>query len=234
MSNYIKIPVAANAARAFGSNITIAGDRLSWADAVGNVTSGTAGAASAEATTTVVPAGGSSATFKGATGSAQDPPAGSLAELTLTIEAAGNNYQVGDVITVAAATTGSETEWDEPISFTVTAADLVSIEGTTEPFEMIPIDDVVCVQTIEQGAATVANKLFIATTIASGDTTSTQSQFSGWTVEFDADNYDVEDCMASICEAIANADAAINSQPTVDFFGGAEVMNITYGANPST
>lgn len=234
MSNYIKIPFAKSPARAFGSGITILGDRLSWADTVGNVTSGTAGAASAEAATTVVPAGGSNATFKGATNSAQDPPAGSLAELTLTIETAGNNYQVGDVITVAAATTGTETKWSEPISFTVTTADLASIEGTTEPFEIIPIDDVVCVQTIEQSNATVDNKLFIATTIASGDTTQVQSQFSGWTVEFDADNYNAQDCMASICEAIANADAAINSQPTVDFFGGAEVMNITYGANPST
>ena len=51
-------------------------------------------AASAEAATTVIPAGGSNATFKGATGSAQDPPVGSLAELTLTIEAAGNNFSV--------------------------------------------------------------------------------------------------------------------------------------------
>lgn len=224
MSNYIKIPFALNPSRAFKAGITIAGDRLEWQSTVGAVGSGTV---SGTATTSSTP--GAGATFSGI---ATDT---NLEDLTLTLVGAGDDYEVGDVVVVAADTTATgQTTWDEPIKFTIQAADLIAIESQQEAFEMIPIDNVVCVQNIEQGSATVADKLFIATNIASGSTTQAQSEFSGWIVSFDDDDYNASDATASICEAIAKADAAINSQPTVEFFGGVEVISITYGANPST
>ena len=225
MSNYIKIPLALNPSRAFKAAITIAGDRLEWESTVGDVGDGTV---SGTAATTSTPSG-AGATFSGI---ATDT---NLEDLTLTLVSAGDDYEVGDVVVVAADTTATgQTTWDEPIKFTITAADLIAIESQQEAFEMIPLDNVICVQNIEQGSATVADKLFIATNIPSGSTTQAQSEFSGWTISFDDDDYDAPNAMASICEAIAKADAAINSQPTVEFFGGVEVISIAYGANPST
>ena len=206
MSNYIKIPLAANPGRPFVSGLTIVGTALSDADPADPavVTGGTAGGASATATTSAAsPASG--ATFTGATGSAGT---GALDDLTLTMTAAGDNYKVGDVVTVAAATTGSETEWSKAIKFTI--------------------------ESVLASGSIADNKLFISTKTRSGDTTNAHSEFAGWTVNFEDSDYNEANCIASISEAIAKADSAINSQPSVVFFAGAEVINVVYGKNPTT
>lgn len=234
MSNYIKIPLAANPGRPFVSGLTIAGTDLSDADPASPavVDGGTAGGDSATATTSAAsPASG--ATFTGATGSA-GAPAGGLDDLTLTMTAAGDNYKVGDVVTVAAATTGSETEWSQAIKFTVTAAMLSAIEYTDSPFQMIPIEDIVSIESVLASGSIADNKLFISTKTRSGDTTNAHSEFAGWTVNFEDSDYNEANCIASISEAIAKADSAINSQPSVVFFAGAEVINVVYGKNPTT
>lgn len=232
MSNYIKIPLAANPGRPFVSGLTIPGAALTDADPAdpAAVDGGTAGGDSATATTSAAsPASG--AEFEGATGSAG---AGALADLTLTMTAAGDNYKVGDVVTVAAATTGTETTWSKAIKFTVTAAMLSAIEYTDSPFQMIPIEDIVSVESVLSSGSIADNKLFISTKTRSGDTTNAHSEFAGWTVNFEDSDYNEANCIASISEAIAKADSAINSQPSVVFFAGAEVINVVYGKNPTT
>lgn len=232
MSNYIKIPLAANPGRPFVSGLTIVGTDLSDVDPADPavVDGGAAGGASATATTSAAsPASG--ATFTGATGSGG---AGDLDDLTLTMTAAGDNYKVGDVVTVAAATTGTETEWSKAIKFTVTAAMLSAIEYTDSPFQMIPIEDIVSIESVLSSGSIADNKLFISTKTRSGDTTNAHSEFAGWTVNFEDSDYNEANCIASISEAIAKADSAINSQPSVVFFAGAEVINVVYGKNPTT
>ena len=134
MANYIKVPLAINPPRSFAASITIAGSRLSGG---GTIASGTASPATA---TTVVPAGGVNATFTGvATGTA-------IANMTLTIANAGEGYKVGDVVTVAAQSTGGQTTWSAPITFTITKADLIESDGTvTNDHVLIDIDNVICV-----------------------------------------------------------------------------------------
>jgi len=235
MSNYIKIPLASNPGRAFRStSITILGSALSAADpaAVPTVDGGAAGGASATATSTVVPTGGAGATFTGATAPATG--AATLADLTLTVTAVGDNYKVGDVITVAAATTGTETTWSEAIKFTVTAAMLEELDVAIGNEQIIPIDDIISVESVSAGSSLVDNKLFISTKVASGDNTNVHSEFAGWTVDFEDSTYNQANCIASISEAIAKAASAVNSQPEVVWFGGAEVIDIVYGKNPTT
>ena len=236
MSNYIKIPLASNPGRAFRSNsITIAGADLSDADPASpaTVSGGTAGAASdGGGTSTVVPAGGSGATFTGATGSAG---AATLADLTLTVATVGDNYKVGDVVTVAAGTSSTgETTWSAAIKFTVTAAMLETLDTAIGNEQIIPIDDIISVESVSTGSSLVDNKLFISTKVASGDTTNVHSEFAGWTVDFEDSTYNQANCIASISEAIAKAASAVNSQPEVVWFGGAEVIDIVYGKNPTT
>ena len=140
MANYIKVPLAVNPPRSFAAAITIAGSRLSGG---GTIASGTASPATA---TTVVPAGGTGATFTGvATGTA-------IANMTLTIANAGEGYKVGDVVTVAAQSTGGQTTWSAPITFTITKADLIESDGTvTNEYVLIDIDKVLCVDPYANG-----------------------------------------------------------------------------------
>ena len=236
MSNYIKIPLASNPGRAFRStSITIAGSALSDADPASpaTVAGGAAGGTSATAQSTVVPTGGAGATFTGATGSGGSA---TLADLTLTVAAVGDNYKVGDVITVAAATTGTETTWSEAIKFTVTADMLEELDAAIGNEQIIPIDDIISVESVSSGGTLVDNKLFISTKVASGSTATNNShiEFAGWTVDFEDSTYNQANCIASISEAIAKAASAVNSQPEVVWFGGAEVIDIVYGKNPTT
>lgn len=140
MANYIKVPLAVNPPRSFAASITVAGSRLSGG---GTIASGTASPAT---TSTVVPAGGTGATFTGvATGTA-------ITDVTLTIANAGEGYKVGDVVTVAAQTTGGQTTWNAPITFTITKADLIESDGTaTNEYVLIDIDKVLCVDPYANG-----------------------------------------------------------------------------------
>ena len=206
MGNYIKIPLASNPARSFAAAITIAPGRLSGG---GTIVSGTASPATA---TTVSPVGASGATFTGvATGTA-------IGDMTLTISAAGEGYKVGDVITVAPQAGGGQTTWSADIVFTVTAADLVTVEGSsTNTYQMIPIDDVAFVKPV---SATVAEL---------------------WTNKWDASaatalrfKVTVDDVPASTTAHLAaDLASAVNkgsqsplSMPNAEFYNSAEVLEV--------
>ena len=234
MSNYIKIPLAANPGRAFRStSITISGAGVITSVDPANpavVSGGDAGGNSASA---AADEGG--ATFTGATGTA-GTPAGGLDDLTLTVATLGNNYKVGDVVSIAASTSGTETVWSQPIKFTVTEAMLAVLDPLAGQNQMIPIDDIISVESVSASGSLVDNKLFISTKIPSGATSAsnTHIEFAGWTVEFEDEDYNQANCIASISEGIAKAASAINSQPEVVWFGGAEVKSIAFGKNPTT
>ena len=160
MSNYIKIPLAANPGRAFRStSITISGAGVITSVDPANpavVSGGDAGGNSASA---AADEGG--ATFTGATGTA-GTPAGGLDDLTLTVATLGNNYKVGDVVSIAASTSGTETVWSQPIKFTVTEAMLVALDPLAGQNQMIPIDDIISVESVSASGSLVDNKLFIS------------------------------------------------------------------------
>ena len=231
MSNYIKIPLASNPSRSFKTGITVDSATLVAANPTyaGNITSGTA--SDGGGATTVVPNIGSGATFTGvATGT-------TLSTLTLTIDALGANYLPGDVVTVAAGTTSSnQTSWDAPLEYTITAAMLADLDPLAGKSQIIPIDDIISVESVSNSSGLVDNKLFISTKVASGDTATSNShiEFAGWTLDFEDLTYRQPNCIASISEAIAKAASAVNSQPEVVWFGGAEVTGIAYGKNPTT
>tara|TARA_R100001463_G_scaffold26963_2_gene62760 strand:+ start:469 stop:1098 length:630 start_codon:yes stop_codon:yes gene_type:complete len=208
MANYIKIPLAVNPARSFAAAITIAPGRLSGG---GTIASGTASPATA---TTVSPVGASGATFTGvATGTA-------IGDMTLTISAAGEGYKVGDVITVAPQAGGGQTTWSADIVFTVTAADLVTVEGSDlNSYQLIPVDTISFVKPISATAAEMVTNLR-----DQGLARSTK-----WTVTVD----DVpastkEQLAADLAEAINKASQAENSIPTVSFYNDAEVLTVVY------
>ena len=90
MSNYIKIPLASNPARSFRStSITIAGSRLAGGGTI------VAGTISAAAATSVVPAGGSAATF------AMTASGTAIADVTLTCAAIGEGYNYHNCVKIS-------------------------------------------------------------------------------------------------------------------------------------
>jgi hypothetical protein len=211
MANYIKIPLSLNPGRTFAStSVTIAGSRLSGGGTI------VAGTTSAAAATTVVPAGGSGAQFTMAsTGTA-------IADVTLTCAAIGDGYKVGDVITVAAipAAAGKGSA-SAVMTFTVTAADLLAIEGSaTNEYQLIPIDSVLAV---DNSSATAAN---IVTNNYDGN------GFLFWIVTLGANQTPANtaaNLVADLCDAIDKASQAENSVPVVSFYGGTVVESVVYG-----
>jgi hypothetical protein len=215
MSNYIKIPISANPGRPIVT---------------------TAGALTASITTDSVGATTVTAAAKAFTTSGN----GTSAVVALTIvggaitvataTTAGDGYKVGDTLTFDKSVIGGTVD----AVITLKADDLAAIDADAGSEQLIPIDDIVSVENVQLAGSLVDNKLFISTKIASGSTTNAHSEFAGWTISFSDLKYDEANCIASISEAIAKAAAAVNSQPVVAWFAGAEVEAIAYGKNPTT
>ena len=147
-----------------------------------------------------------------------------------TATTAGDGYKAGDTLTFDKSIIGGTTD----VVITLVAGDLTAVDADAGSEQLIPIDDIISVESVLSSGSLVDNKLFISTKVASGDTTNTHSEFAGWTVSFSDLKYDEANCIASISEAIAKAAAAVNSQPVVAWFAGAEVEAIAYGKNPTT
>ena len=215
MSNYIKIPISANPGRPILTTIGALTDSITT-DSVGATTV----TAAAKAFTTS--GNGTNAVV------ALTIVGGAITVATATT--AGDGYKVGDTLTFDKSVIGGTVD----AVITLVAGDLAAIDADAGSEQLIPIDDIVSVENVQSAGALVDNKLFISTKIASGSTTNDHSEFAGWTISFSDLKYDEANCIASISEAIAKAAAAVNSQPVVAWFAGAEVEAIAYGKNPTT
>lgn len=215
MSNYIKIPISANPGRAM---VTTVGALT--ASITTNSTDATTVTAGNKAFTT---SGG------GTSGVVALTVAAGVVEVA-TATTAGDGFKVGDTLTFDKSIIGGTTD----VVITLVAGDLTAVDADAGSEQLIPIDDIISVESVLSSGSLVDNKLFISTKVASGDTTNTHSEFAGWTVTFSDLKYDEANCIASISEAIAKAAAAVNSQPVVAWFAGAEVEAIAYGKNPTT
>jgi len=215
MSNYIKMPISANPGRAM---LTTTGGLTA------SITTN-----SSDATTVT----GGAKTFTTSGGGISAVVALTVVAGVVTVATAtngGDGYKAGDTLTFASSVIGGSTD----VVITLEANDLSPVDADAGSEQLIPIDDIISVENVLSDATTIVdNKLFISTKVASGDNTNIHSQFAGWTVTFSDLKYDEANCIASISEAIAKAAAAVNSQPVVAWFAGAEVESIAYGKNPT-
>ena len=207
MGNFIKVPLAINPPRSF--KLQALAGTATWANATGTLVSGT------DVTNQDVLGGsgsGARATIAIAVGA-------TLADVTATITSVGEGYKVGDIITFALNTTGGgASTWSEPLAFTIVAADLIAVEGSdTNPYQLIPIDNVLCIEPDSGTQIKVVTNLW--------DGTDTKE----WLIQ-------VDDAPASkpiwlysdVSNAINLASQEENSQPSVVFTNDAEVINVDF------
>jgi hypothetical protein len=219
MSNYIKIPLGVNPPRSFrNTSITIAGSRLTGGGTVGG---GTTPATTGALATTVVPIGGTSATFSALSGVAGASAV--VTDLTLTCSAIGEGYKVGDVISIAAFTgTANQASWTEPVTFKVTDADLIVVEGSsTNDYALLPIDNL---GTVVKGST---NTEVIVELKQSNVTGTGADKVAKYTITMDdvpaTDKWALQ---ADVADAVLKAASAENSQPEVRFTNGAECISV--------
>ena len=219
MSNYIKIPLGVNPARSFrNTSITIAGSRLTGGGTVGGgATPATTGALA----TTVSPIGGTDATFAALSGVAGASAV--VTDLTLTCSAIGEGYKVGDVISIAAFTgTANQASWTEPVTFKVTDADLIVVEGSsTNDYALLPIDNL---GAVVKGST---NTEVIVELKQSNITGTGADKVAKYTITMDdipaTDKWALQ---ADVADAVLKAASAENSQPEVRFTNGAECISV--------
>ena len=149
--------------------------------------------------------------------------AGSGAEVSVTITGGviavaitdgGDDYAAGDTLTISAADSGTspEAEWDTDIIVTITEAMLITSDSQAE--ELIPVDDVACVDVVTTGA-TIDILLKQATALKK------------WTLTLsggNADNY--EDIAIFVNDAIQKAMQAENKQPVMTFPNGVSCYDV--------
>ena len=210
MANYIKIPLAVNPARSF-----VAGALNNVAAATGGGTVSGAGATAVVAGNISTSGGGSGATVtvtKGGTAA--------ITSATITVTGTGEGYEVNDTITIAADTVAATTQWDADIVYTIVAADLVAVEGsTTNSFQLVPIDNVAFVKPVSATSAEIVTNLWDASAARS----------LKWTVTVDDVPASTEAQLAAdLAEAINKASQAENNIPTVSFYNDAEVIDVDY------
>ena len=196
MSNYVIVPINSTAARPLATGAVPTG-QISGG---GNLTDGTVVAG-------ISPTGGS----------------GSGAEVSVTITAGviavavtdgGDDYAAGDVLTISAADTGTtpQAEWDADITITVLEDMLITSDSQAE--ELIPVDDVACIDVATSGAV-IDILLKQATALKK------------WTLTLsggNADNY--EDIAIFVNDAIQKAMQAENKQPVMTFPNGVSCYDV--------
>ena len=207
MSNYIKIPLANNPGRSFIAQ-ALAGT------ATGGGTVGGSGASASQAL-----AGGSGS---GATATVTKGGDATIATATITIVGIGEGYKAGDVVTIAILSSGGATTWDAEISYTILAADLVaSVGSVTEPFFLMPIDNV---GAVVKGS----NNTEVIVELKQSNTTSTGAdKVTKYTITMDdvpaTDKWALQ---ADVAAAVIKAASAENAQPEVKFTSGAECLTV--------
>ena len=213
MSNYIKIPLADNPARSF----------IAGAISVGTQDAGYTGGGSRVAGTAV------------ASGATTTSGSGSGAEFSVTLTGGtfvlaitassniGEGYKVGDTITLAAkaASTGV-TSFSTDIVFEITAAMLAASSGSsTEPFFLMPIDNV---GAVVKGST---NTEVIVELKQSNATGTGADKVAKYTITMDdvpaTDKWALQ---ADVAAAVIKAASAENAQPEVKFTSNAECLSV--------
>lgn len=213
MSNFIKVPLAVNAARSFVSGAISVGTQDSGYTGGGTRVAGTAVASGATTTS----GSGSGAEFSVTL-------TGGTFVLAMTASNTGEGYKVGDTITLAAiaASTGV-TSFSAGIVVEITPAMLDAIEGSaTNEYALIPIDNVACVS----GVSTTACDIQV---LEYNQATSSQAggRVTKYTITMDDTPVTTKAALqADVAAAIIKAASAENSQPEVKFTNDAECIKV--------
>ena len=213
MSNFIKVPLAINAARSFvGSAIS-----------VGTQGAGYTGGGSRVAGTAV--ASGATTTSGNGTGAEFSVTlTGGTFVLAITASNIGEGYKVGDTVTLAskAAATGV-TSFDADIVFEITSAMLIAIEGSaTNEYALIPINNVACVSGVSATACDVQVLEYNEATSSSA-----AGKITKYTITVDNAPVTTKAALqADVAAAIIKAAGAENSQPEVKFTSNAECISV--------
>lgn len=203
MGNYIKVNLAINPARSF-----VAG-ALNGTATGGGTVAGT-GASAAQPIV-----GGSGSNAEATVTKGGDA---TISTATITITAVGEGYKVGDVVTIAALGGGGATTWDAEISYTIVAADLATVEGSsTNPYQMIPIDDVAFVKPVSATVTELWTNRWDATA-------ATALRFKVTVDDVPAST--TAHLAADIAEAVDAGSRNALSIPTAEFYNDAEVLEV--------
>jgi len=215
MSNFIKFPLVDNA---------VVGVPL---DPSGNLNgTATGGGTLSQSGVTTVSIASSSGSGLNATISVNNNDQTTIGGVILTTVAGGDDYKVGDTITLAAVTAGATSRWTANIVYTLLADDLLG--GTiTRPFMMIPIDNV---GVIKKGTAAAIGtngtceiqlKQVNATSGVGPDVITKFLVTLDDTVALSSQRI-----VAGIAQAVAKASEAENSVPAVKFIGDAKILSV--------
>jgi hypothetical protein len=214
MSNFIKVPLAINAARSFIASAISVGTQGAGYTGGGSRVAGTAVASGATTTSGNGTGAQFSVTLTGGT-------------FVLAITASSNigeGYKVGDTVTLAskAASTGV-TSFDADIVFEITSAMLVAIEGSaTNEYALIPIDNVACVSGVSTTACDVQVLEYNEATSSSA-----AGKITKYTITVDDAPVTTKAALqADVAAAIIKAAGAENSQPEVKFTSNAECISV--------
>ena len=205
MSNYIKIPISTDTGIPLATTGAIV-DTSNWDfSAISTVT---ASQSSGPLSSSVLPAGGSGATFTFTTDGAS--------VISVAVNNAGDGYSVGDVITVSVPAGGINGDGSaKDVTITLTLAMLADTASTPE--EIIPVDDILALDIDGDNI-----KLMTSNVSASG-------AVCFWTVELDLDGgVSAELGQEAIDIAWRKAVQSENSQPSVVFPDNIAAYNVTY------
>jgi hypothetical protein len=216
MSNFIKFPLVDNA---------VVGVPL---DPSGNL-NGTAtggGTLSQTGVTPNVPIASSSGSGLGATISVNNNGQTAIGGIILTTVDGGDDYKVGDTITLAAVTTGATSRWSADIVYTLLADDLLG--GTiTRPFIMIPIDNVGAIKKGTAAAIGTNGTCEIQLKQVNATSGVGASVVTKFLVTLDDTvALSSQRIVAGIAQAVAKASEAENSVPAVKFIGDAKILSV--------
>lgn len=209
MANYIKIPVSNDS----GLPLAVSGAIITASNwDFTSITTVNASQSSGPLSSTVVPTGGTSASFTFTTDAAS--------AIAITVNNAGTGYKVGDVITVSVPNGAGEINGDgsaKDVTITLTADMLVGNGSFAE--ELIPIDNVLSM--IIQGDDI---RLYTDLVTATG-------ALAYFTVEMDNDSTSStirDEVLMAIDDTMKKAIKAPNSQPKVVFPGETACYNVKY------
>ena len=209
MSNYIKIPLADNPARAVKTG-TFAGTAADGGTIGGSTVSDAQDLTGGSGT-------GLQATVQKGTGT-------DITTATITITDGGQNYKVNDQVTIPIITAdGTKTTTTEPIVLTLAASDLVASSGSdTNEYAVVPVDNVACVHEDSATSVIIQLKQIVAGGSGEGD-----GPIMQYAVTMDnSPAITKEQLWADVSAAIAKAASAENSQPEVKFTNNAECLSV--------
>ena len=206
MSNYIIIPITDDTDRPL---LTGSFDPTGW-----TASGAFAGGGGTSATIPITTDGDGS----GATGTVEVDATGPPNAITgIGIVAGGENYAVGDTITITVPNSDgiNGSGGDIDVSATITEGMLKAV--SSEAQENIPIDNVVGVMPNSGGDVLVVTNEWDGASVGA------------WSLSIDLDDSATQpSAVTAVSEAFRKASQAENSQPLVEFPGGVSCFNVTY------